>query len=177
MRIGESSVSLRPARGFTYLWLLFAVAVGGAALAVAATQWRTAMQREKERELLFRGEAIARAIASYAAATPAGAPRWPANFDQLMEDRRGPVVRRHLRRLYTDPFTGQADWVLLGQQGTELRGVKSRAQVAALMVTAFRDDSQNAGVVRVSDKIFGVAPAPPPANAPASAPSHLSLTP
>jgi type II secretory pathway pseudopilin PulG len=177
MRTGETPASPRPARGFTYLWLLFAVALGGAATAVAATQWRTASQREKERELLFRGEEIARAISSFRAATAQGTPPWPASFEQLIEDRRGGIVRRHLRRLYTDPFTGRADWVAQGREGVELRGVSSRASVPALMTTAFADTTKESGVVLVSDKIFGAAIAAQTASAPTRADAHPPLGP
>lgn len=161
MRTGE--------RGFTYLWLLFVVAIGGAALAVAASSWKTQLQRERERELLFRGGEIERAIASYrsaSAAGPAGPTQWPRDFDDLLEDRRGGVVRHHLRRLYVDPFTGKPDWERLGTERSELRGVRSRSSATALLIQEFGPPADPSQPVRVSDRVFGMpasAPSAPPA--------------
>ncbi|MEJ6005720.1 type II secretion system protein [Paucibacter sp. AS339] len=100
-------------RGFTYLWLLFVIALGGVALAALGQRQQTLQQREREAELRFRGTAIAQALASYAHATPAGANPLPQRLEDLLEDRRSGATRRHLRRLYADPFTGRPDWVLL----------------------------------------------------------------
>lgn len=155
MRTGE--------RGFTYLWLLFLIALGGAALAVAASSWKTKSQREKEKELLFRGGEIERAIASYRSASAAGPAQWPRDFDDLLEDRRGGMLRRHLRRLYADPFTGQTDWERLGSERSELRGVRSRSSAAALLIQEFGPPADPSQPVRVSDKVFGSPPAAPPA--------------
>lgn len=118
-------------RGVTYLLLLFAITIIGATLAVAGTAWSTAAQRGAEAELLFRGEAIKRAIVSYARVTPDGSPRLPATLAELLEDKRNLVPRHHLRQLYTDPFTGRADWVAVLEAG-RIRGVHSRATRPAL---------------------------------------------
>jgi type II secretory pathway pseudopilin PulG len=96
--------------GFTYLWLLFALALGGVALAALGEQELTRQRREREAELRFRGEAIAAAIGRYAEATPVGSLPLPQRLDELLADPRFPKPRRHLRRLYADPFTGEADW-------------------------------------------------------------------
>ncbi len=50
-------------RGFTYLSLLFFVAVLSVGLATVAVSWQTARQREKEAELLYAGAAFREAIA------------------------------------------------------------------------------------------------------------------
>ncbi|MCV2349672.1 type II secretion system protein [Paucibacter sp. Y2R2-4] len=114
MRTGNSQSLV--SRGFTYLWLLFVIALGGVALAALGQRQQTLQQREREAELRFRGEAIAQALASYARATPAGANPLPQRLEDLLEDRRSGSTRRHLRRLYADPFTGRPDWALqMGQ--------------------------------------------------------------
>jgi len=117
----------RTARGFTYLLLLFGVAIGSAGLAAAGTAWSTAAQRAREAELLFRGGEYARALAAYRHATPSGQPAAPLNLAELLEDRRSPRTQRHLRRLYPDPYTGAADWVLL-REGDRITGLHSRAE-------------------------------------------------
>ncbi|WP_213083242.1 type II secretion system protein, partial [Escherichia coli] len=101
MRTGKA----RHPRGFTYLAVLFLVAITAAGLAALGRSWTTAAQRERERELEFRGGEIARAIASYARATPNPQAQYPKSWDDLLEDRRGLKARHHLRRLYPDPFT------------------------------------------------------------------------
>lgn len=105
-------------RGFTYLWLLFALALGGVALAALGEQETMRQQREREAELRFRGEAIAAALGRYAATTPLGHLPLPQRLDELLADRRFPRPQRHLRQLYDDPFTGRPDWEpVLGQAG------------------------------------------------------------
>ncbi len=99
-------------RGFTYLGLLFFVAITAAGLASLGQAWSTAAQRERERELEFRGNEIAQAIASYLKTSP-GLAQYPSSLDDLLADRRGPKTRHHLRRAYVDPFTGKPDWVLV----------------------------------------------------------------
>ncbi len=121
-----------PRRGATYLLLLFLLALAGAALAQLGTQWQLAAQRDRELELLFRGQQISDALRRYQAATGAGQPAGPGTLDELLDDRRGPVPRHHLRRLFTDPFTGQADWLLLHDSSGAIVGLHSRSTQVAL---------------------------------------------
>ncbi len=53
-------------RGFTYLMLLFWVALSGVMLMALAQRWSTESQREREKELVFRGEQIRLAIEAHA---------------------------------------------------------------------------------------------------------------
>ena len=62
-----------------------------------------ATQREKEAELLFRGEQYREAIASYYKKEQ----RYPQSLEELLEDKRYPMPVRHLRRLYRDPSPGR----------------------------------------------------------------------
>jgi type II secretory pathway pseudopilin PulG len=124
MPIGERP-GRRGARGFTYLVLLLAVAVLGAGAATLGRQWQQQAQREREAELLFRGGQFQVALQRYAAASPAGTPRQPATLAALLADDRSSTVRHHLRRLWTDPFTGQADWVLLRDARGGITGLRS----------------------------------------------------
>lgn len=122
MPTGEAAPGQRQ-RGFTYLWLLFALALGGVALAALGEQETTRQQREREAELRFRGEAIAAALGRYAATTPLGHLPLPQRLDELLADRRFPRPQRHLRQLYDDPFTGRPDWEpVLGQVGVVASG-------------------------------------------------------
>lgn len=142
----------RASQGFTYLGLLFFVALTAAALAALGQAWSTAAQRERERELQFRGEEIARAIQSYAKVQGGGSPQYPRSLEDLLVDRRGFQPRHHLRRLYPDPFTGKADWVLLPEPGQPERfsGVRSRSERALLRES--RPDGQP--LAKAEDWVF-----------------------
>lgn len=122
----------RPSRGVTYLLLLSLLALAGTALAQLGTQWQLAAQRDRETELLFRGQQITDALRRYQQATPADQPAGPSTLHELLDDRRGPVPRHHLRRLFVDPFTGQADWLLLRDGTGAIVGLHSRSTQAAL---------------------------------------------
>ena len=140
------------ARGFGYLGLLFFVAITAAALAALGQAWSTAAQRERERELEFRGGEIARAIASYAKVAPDGAGSFPHRLEDLLKDGRGPKLRYHLRRLYPDPFTGRIDWMLLpeaGQPGS-FNGVRSRADSPLLREVTY----EGIRITKVNEWLF-----------------------
>jgi type II secretory pathway pseudopilin PulG len=123
-----SSTSRRGSRGFTYLGILFAIVILGFALAAAGTLWSVSARRDREAQLLWTGRQIQRAIASYYLKSPAGAIRYPQSLEDLLEDRRGPVLLRHLRQVYPDPMTGRADWDLQRLADGSIVGVRSTAQ-------------------------------------------------
>lgn len=129
--------SSRRHQGFTYVGLLIAVAVLGVGLAAVGQVWRTAAAREKERELLFIGNAYRSAIMSYYWATPAGLVRYPRSLDNLLEDRRTPALKRHLRRLYPDPITGSDAWGLVPSPDGGVAGVYSRSEQRPLKTAGF----------------------------------------
>ncbi|MEJ6001564.1 type II secretion system protein [Paucibacter soli] len=167
MRTGEKK--LQP--GFTYLGMLFFVAITSAALAALGQHWSTAAQRERERELEFRGQEIARAIESYLLASPSQPPNYPHSFEDLLRDGRGIKPRHHLRRVYADPFTGKPDWVLLAAPADPrgFEGVRSRSE--QVLLRQLGDAGSPAS--HASDWLFKTAPAqakPDPTAPAASAP-------
>jgi type II secretory pathway pseudopilin PulG len=154
-------------RGFTYLLLLFVLALLGAGLATLGQRWQTLAQRERETELLFRAGEIRRALQSYIAASPDGA--LPRSLDPLLEDRRSDPPRYHLRRLYADPFTGRADWLLLRQADGGILGLSSRSRLPALRRAQLPVSLENPSMpVRVGDWRFVIDPAA--ASAPTTTP-------
>lgn len=117
--------------GFTYIWILFVVALFGVGLAAVGEVWHTSVLREKERDLLFIGDAYRRAIASYYESTPGGgAKQFPKSMDDLLLDRRFPTTRRHLRKIYPDPVTGSLDWGIVNGPGGTINGVYSLSQLS-----------------------------------------------
>jgi len=96
--------------GFTYLSLIILVAIIGL-VSASALKLGSVLQRSRaEQELLDIGAAFSDALQSYANATPAGFPPQPPSLKELLRDPRFPTVRRHLRKVFVDPMTGQAEW-------------------------------------------------------------------
>jgi type II secretory pathway pseudopilin PulG len=117
MRTGE--------RGLALLGLLFMLVALGVAMATLGTVWRTAAQREKEKELLFVGEEYRHAIAGFWRAAPQGQQRMPKTLDELLRDPRFPNTVRYLRRLYRDPMTGGEEWGVVKDDAGGIAGVYS----------------------------------------------------
>lgn len=133
-----TAVDRRPGSGgFTYLGLLFIVAIMGLAMALAAQVWETTIRREKERELLFVGKQIRQAIGSYYAEMPDGVKRYPQRLEDLLQDNRFPGVKRHLRKLYRDPVTGGAEWGLVQSGEGGIQGIYSVSPLTPLKKTGF----------------------------------------
>jgi len=113
--------------GFTYLMLLWWVAISGVILAALAQSWTMERRRQQDIELVFRAQQITNGIQSYFDAAPNGtAKTLPTSLQDLLEDRRGPVVRHHLRRLWPDPITRQPEWGLI-KDGAFIKGVYSQS--------------------------------------------------
>jgi type II secretory pathway pseudopilin PulG len=83
--------------GYAMAALLVGLGVMSVAATVALPVWKQAAQREKEAELIFRGEQYVRAVALYQRRAGPGA--LPPDVDFLVEN-------RLLRRAYRDPMTG-----------------------------------------------------------------------
>lgn len=137
--------------GYTYLLVLFMVAALGLFAAQAGVVWQLAAQREREAELLAIGVEMARALARYAGETPTGTPIWPTELEELVEDRRFPVPRRHLRRIYRDPFTGRADWGVVRERG-------KRGQTT-ISDHNFKTAGRITGQITIADTVAGDAAA------------------
>lgn len=117
-------------RGFTYLGLVFAIALLGVGLAAASEAWSTTANRQRLEQLQWVGEQYARAIGSYYESSPGGAKTYPRSLDDLLLDQRVPFVRRHLRQLYVNPMSGQLDWEVIVAPGKGIRGVRVPASVS-----------------------------------------------
>ena len=164
----------RAEAGYTYLMLLFAVAAMGLVAAGAAESWGSLAQRERERELLFAGNQYREALRRYYEAVPDARQRRPARLEDLLQDARVPGVRRHLRQIYVDPMTAQADWVLL-RQDDGIVGIHSRATGRPLKQDGFeKRDAGFAGAASYAEWRFTYAeetatdPAPAAVAAPPS---------
>lgn len=98
---------MRPCeRGYAMAALLVGLSIMAIMLSVALPVWRTAAQREREAELIFRGEQYAHAIELYSRRNGG----FPPSLDVLEKG-------RYIRKLYKDPVSGNADFqpVFAGQ--------------------------------------------------------------
>lgn len=108
--LSGSRRGLAGSAGFTYLSLIILLAVISL-LTVSTLKLGAVLQRSKaEQELLEIGAAFSDALRSYADATPPGQPPQPPSLKELLKDPRFPGTRRHLRKIFVDPMTGQAEW-------------------------------------------------------------------
>ena len=140
-RGGSSALGAVKTSGFTYFTVMIVVAIMGAGLAAIGTVWNQAARRDKERELLFVGGEFRRAIGRYAEGSPGG-PQLPKSLEDLLLDKRLPVVRRHLRKVYVDPMTGTRDWGLVKDPAGAIVGVYSKAEGKPLKSAKFNEEDK-----------------------------------
>lgn len=142
-------------RGFAFLVTLLLVALLGLGLVVAAAIDSTIARRERELALLQIGHEFRQALDRYARGRPGVAPgAYPPGLEDLLLDPRGLKPVRHLRRLYTDPMTGRADWGLV-RLGGRIVGVHSASVAAPIKVDGFDDeDARFQGASRYRDWVF-----------------------
>jgi|SRR5687768_15474067 len=112
-------------KGYTYIWIMFVVALTGITLAAAGQVWRTEARREKEKELMFVGEQFRQAIGSYYESSPGMPKRFPDSLEKMLSDNRFPTIKPHLRKIFTDPMTGTSEWGLVKRPGTAITGIYS----------------------------------------------------
>lgn len=94
----------------------------------------TEVKRDREAELIFRGEAIARGIKLYRAKTG----NFPTQLEELPKQK-----PRILRKLYKDPMTASGEWDLVTavqagasgeKKGLPIAGVRSRSTDNSLII-------------------------------------------
>jgi len=96
----------RNSHGFAYIALLVIIVIIGISLGAAGRYWSSVALRDKEEELLFRGDQYRQAIELYYKAVLV-APQYPNSIDDLLMDNRSATGRRHLRQRYKDPISGE----------------------------------------------------------------------
>jgi type II secretory pathway pseudopilin PulG len=107
-------------RGYAMAALLVAMSVMAILLSTALPVFQTQARREREAELVFRGQQYARAIGLFQRKYPNAL---PPDLDVLVKE-------RFLRKKYKDPITG-GDFQLLGPGSPELAAALSAPPVNA----------------------------------------------
>ena len=92
----------RRQEGYNLVILVVAITVLNIMVAAAIPLWRTAIRREKEEELIFRGLQYAEGMRNFQRRFG----RLPVRLEELVETK-----PRCMRRLWEDPITGKRDWV------------------------------------------------------------------
>jgi type II secretory pathway pseudopilin PulG len=111
-------------RGVTYLFMLFLVFLLSLGLGKVLEVCSTAVQRQKETDLLYVGALYRSAIRQYYLGSPGSVKTYPARLEDLLSDPRSLTVRRYLRRLYPDPVSGHPFVAVMAPQGG-IWGVRS----------------------------------------------------
>ena len=128
----------KAARGFTYLGLLLLLAAVSLAAAAGVKFGALVHRRAAEAQLLEVGSAFSEALHSYAEATPRGQPKEPRTLQDLIRDPRFPTVRRHLRKLFVDPITGNDQWGIVElETGPGIVGVFSLSTARPIKIGNF----------------------------------------
>lgn len=129
---------VKKARGYSYPLVLVILATTSIASGITARVTVTYIQREKEDELLFRGQQYIRSIESYYKAGSSG--QFPRGLEELLDDPRF-INKKHLRRIYPDPFSSEegesAGWRLLKNQQGRVIGVVSRSNATPIRKARF----------------------------------------
>lgn len=161
----------RRQRGFTYLSVIILVAIIGL-VAAATLKMGSVIQRSRaEEQLLEIGAAFSDALQSYADATPAGLPTQPKTLKDLLRDPRFTETRRHLRKLFVDPITGNDKWALIyAGEGQGIVAIHSLSDSKVIKIGNFPERFQDlAGKDKISDWHFAARPAANMPTTPAAA--------
>jgi type II secretory pathway pseudopilin PulG len=151
---------VRRRAGFTYMTVLFIVAILGGGLALAGEVWHTSAMREKEAELLHIGHQYRKAIERYVRSGPG---QYPRSLQDLLQDPRRPGTERYLRKLHPDPITGK-DWGLIKAPDGGILGVHSVSEETPFKSAGFKlRDRAFEGTQKYSDWKFIYQPAAAPA--------------
>ena len=128
--------AIRNFRGFAYIALLVAIIIIGISLGAAGKYWSNVMLRDKEEELLFRGDQYRIAIERYVSAVP-GIQVYPQSIDDLLKDNRTATGKRHLRQKYKDPISGEDFVEIRNPLNKSIIGVHSPSEKEPLKKAGF----------------------------------------
>jgi type II secretory pathway pseudopilin PulG len=126
-------------QGFTYLGLLIFIALLGLASAATVSVGLVVQRHSAEQELLFIGSQFRDAFRSYHTSTPLGQKPYPTTLEELVNDLRFPEPKRHLRKIYADPITGNTDWELIAHPAGGIMGVSSKSEAAPIQIGNFTE--------------------------------------
>ncbi len=129
--------------GYAMAVLLVGLAIMSVLLTVAMPVWHQTAQREKEEELIFRGNQYARAVGLFQRKYAGG---YPPSIDAL-------VQQKFLRKKYKDPMVPDGEFQIIPSGAAQAGqvGVTNPATTPPLGQTSF----QGAGTSRTSQTVVG----------------------
>ena len=130
-------VRLRSESGFTFVAALFMVAIMGVLLGAVGQSVSVIMQREKEKELIFRGLQYRDAIERWNKKGPMPL----KELKRLLNDPQN-VPNCGLRKLYNDPMTGE-DFKVLEDKQFGIYGVVSKSSKEPYKQSNFPETLKN----------------------------------
>jgi type II secretory pathway pseudopilin PulG len=104
------------APGYVLIMLLFVITAMAIGLMVAVPVWQTQIQREKEAELIFRGNQYVEAVRVFQLKKPG---TFPKSLEELVKE-------KCIRRLYKDPMSPDGTWNIVLLAGGAAPGGKQR---------------------------------------------------
>jgi len=144
--------AIRNSAGFAYIALLVAIIIIGISLTAAGKYWRNVTLRDKEEELLFRGDQYRQAIEQYYLYL--GRRQYPPSIDDLLKDSRSAVGKHHLRQKFKDPITGD-DFVEIKNPALRIIGVHSSSDNLSIKQGNFPATLQITGMTSVTSSTTG----------------------
>lgn len=147
-------------QGGFYLMVVVMLGFAVAVMVAALTRlWEAELVRDRERDLIWVGREFTRALTSYRGFTPPGQPPAPGSIGDLLLDRRVDPPLRHLRRAYSDPVTGKAQWGIEQDANGRIVGIHSLSLQHPRKPDGYwPDDPGLAAVARYADRVFRADP-------------------
>lgn len=133
--------------GYLLIMLMVAVFALSIGLMIAVPVWQTVVQRDREEELIFRGNQYVEAVRLYLQKNPG---RYPSSLKVLFDE-------KFLRKPYTDPMVPNGKWDVILNPGTAGPG-RDAGGAAQQVLVATEDElgsirnAQVMGVVSSSTK-------------------------
>ncbi|MER3423988.1 MAG: hypothetical protein C4293_12930 [Nitrospiraceae bacterium] len=121
--------------GLTYLGVMFLIVLMGILMSAMAQQWTIILKRDREAELLFRGNRIKRAIEKFAADYQVKKLERDHALPYSLEELTKPTP--YLPAVYKDPITGQPFDLMMNEKS--IYGVRSRSTDKPLNRVAFKE--------------------------------------
>jgi type II secretory pathway pseudopilin PulG len=134
----------RSEAGYTLIGLMLMVAVSSILMAAYGPTWHYLVTRDKEEELIFRGESYKTAIE-----------RYQKRFNKLPSEPKELTKYNFIRKLYLDPMTDfEFELILQGPEGKKRESELTAAQRKTVRGEAPGTSSYGiVGVVSMSDKV------------------------
>ncbi|MDP8568196.1 type II secretion system protein [Methylophilus aquaticus] len=137
-RVCDLAAAAHRQDGFSYIGVLITLAIAAIGMTGATMLWQHQAQRINEALLLETGEAYRLAIGRYYEASPGPVKQYPQSLDVLLEDRRFPLAKRHLRRILPDPFYPRRPIGVIQRDG-RIVGVFSQSELAPIRKSGYQE--------------------------------------